>query len=274
MVAMSVSELDRYLFDLNGFVVVRGVLEAEEVARLNEGLDQQGLDGLSDAERERKLEWLPAFGGPFLDLIDHQRILPYLIEFVDERVRLDHAYAIQMVAGTPGLGLHGSPDDRPRNCAWYSVRNGCISAGLTVVSFALTDVSASDGGFVCVAGSHKANFPCPFVDAGSDRQHPYLTHAERRAGDAVIFTEALTHGSGAVLQVRARAVGVAVVPVDSGRAGGADSAAAGARRRSRRLLRGQPFGAGADRARGHQAELIRSTVRSQPPRRPAVATLS
>jgi ectoine hydroxylase-related dioxygenase (phytanoyl-CoA dioxygenase family) len=195
MFGMSVSELERYLFDLNGFVVVPGVLGADEVARLNEGLDQQGLDGLTDAERERKLEWLPAFGGPFLDLIDHPRILPYLIEFVDERVRLDHAYAIQMVAGTPGLGLHGFPDDRPRNCAWYSVRNGCISAGLTVVSFALTDVSASDGGFVCVAGSHKANFPCPFVDAASDEQHPYMTHAELRAGDAVIFTEALTHGS-------------------------------------------------------------------------------
>ncbi|GAB3400602.1 hypothetical protein GCM10027569_04590 [Flindersiella endophytica] len=195
MVGMSVSELERYLFDLNGFIVVPGVLDADEVARLNEGLDRQGLEGLSDAERERKLEWLPSFGGPFLDLIDHPRILPYLLEFVDERVRLDHAYAIQMVEGTPGLGLHGFPDDRPRNCAWYHVRNGCISAGLTVVSFALTDVSAADGGFVCVPGSHKANFPCPFLDAPADGQAPWLRHAELKAGDAVIFTEALTHGS-------------------------------------------------------------------------------
>jgi hypothetical protein len=195
MVGMSVSELERYLFDLNAFIVVPGELGPDEVARLNEGLDRQELDGLSDAERERKLEWLPAFGGPFLDLIDHPRILPYLIEFVDERVRLDHAYAIQMVEGTPGLELHGFVDDRPRNYAWYTVRNGSISSGLTVVSFALTSVSASDGGFVCIPGSHKANFPCPFLDESADRQHPWLTHAELRAGDAVIFTEALTHGS-------------------------------------------------------------------------------
>lgn len=192
---MSVSDTERYLFDLNGFLVVRDVLGADEVRQLDDVLDRQGLDALDDAARATKLEWLPTFGGPFLDLIDHPRILPYLIEFVDERVRLDHSYGIQMVPGSPGLELHGFPDDRPRNCAWYQVRNGCISAGLTVVSFALTDVSADDGGFVCVPGSHKANFPCPFLDEPADRQHPWLTHVELRAGDAVIFTEALTHGS-------------------------------------------------------------------------------
>lgn len=192
---MSVSDIERYLFDVNGFLVVRGVLSAEAVVRLNAALDQQGLDDLDEESRDTKLHWLPDLGGPFLDLIDHPRILPYLVEFVDERVRLDHSYGRHMVTGSPGLDLHGFPDDRPRNCAWYHVRNGCISAGLTVVSFALTDVSADDGGFVCVPGSHKANFPSPFLDTPADRQRPWLTHVELQAGDAVIFTEALTHGS-------------------------------------------------------------------------------
>ena len=49
-----------------------------------------------------------------------------------------------------------------------SGRNGCISAGLTV-SFAVTDASAEDGGFACVPGSHKANFPSPFLDTPADR---------------------------------------------------------------------------------------------------------
>lgn len=192
---MSVTETERYLFDLNGFLVLRDVLDDETVGRLNDSLDRLGLDELDEAGRQSKLEWLPDFGGPFVDLIDNERILPYLVEFVDERVRLDHSYGIQMVPGSPGLPLHGFPDDRPRNCAWYQVRNGTIAAGLTVVSFALTDVSADAGGFVCVPGSHKANFRCPFLDAPADRQQPWLTHVELRAGDAVIFTEALTHGS-------------------------------------------------------------------------------
>ncbi|SFH11462.1 Ectoine hydroxylase-related dioxygenase, phytanoyl-CoA dioxygenase (PhyH) family [Actinopolymorpha cephalotaxi] len=192
---MGVSDQERYLFDLNGYLVVRGVLDPGEVARLNEVLDQQGLDDLDEAGREAALEWLPNLGGPFLNLIDHQCILPYLIDFVDERVRLDHSYGIQMVAGSPGLDLHGFPDDRPRNCAWYHVRNGTISAGLIVVSFALTEVSAADGGFVCVPGSHKANLPSPFLDKRANPDDPWLRHVELDAGDAVIFTEALTHGS-------------------------------------------------------------------------------
>ena len=193
--SMDVSDKERYLFDLNGYLVVRDVLGGEEVARLNEVLDHQGLEELDEAGRESALEWLPNFGGPFLNLVDHPRILPYLIEFVDERVRLDHSYGIQMVAGSPGLDLHGFPDDRPRNCAWYHVRNGTISAGLTVVSFALTDVSAQDGGFVCVPGSHKANFPSPFLDSRPHQDDTWLRHVELNAGDVVIFTEALTHGS-------------------------------------------------------------------------------
>lgn len=183
---MGVTDTERYLFDLNGYLVVRGILDTGMVRRLNRALDESP---------DRTLEWLPELGGPFLDLIDHPRVLPYLIEFVDERVRLDHAYGIQMVPGSPGLALHGSPDDRPRNAAWYHVRNGAISSGLTVVSFALTDVQADAGGFVCIPGSHKANFACPFLDHAADRDAPWLTHVELSAGDAVIFTEALTHGS-------------------------------------------------------------------------------
>lgn len=192
---MSVSDLDRYLFDLRGFIVIRSVLDGATLRRLNDFLDRQGLADLDDDDRTRRLGWLPDFGGPFLDLIDHPGILPYLVAFVDERVRLDHAYGIQMVPGSPGLGLHGFPDDRPRNCAWYRVRNGCISSGLTVVTFALTDAPASAGGFVCIAGSHKANFANPLLEQSTESHREWLTQVDLRAGDAVIFTEALTHGS-------------------------------------------------------------------------------
>ncbi len=38
--AVSVSAADRYLFDLNGFLVVRGVLSADEVASANAAIDR------------------------------------------------------------------------------------------------------------------------------------------------------------------------------------------------------------------------------------------
>ncbi|MBM7788359.1 phytanoyl-CoA dioxygenase family protein [Tenggerimyces flavus] len=158
-------------------------------------LDDLGLEDLDDQGRKGRLEWLPDLGQPFVDLIDDERILPYLLAFVDDYVRLDHSYGIQMMDGSPGLGLHGEPDNRAPNCAWYHVRNGVISAGLTVVSYALTDVPADAGGFVCVPGSHKANFSSPYLDQAATAVREHLAHAELRAGDAVIFTEALTHGS-------------------------------------------------------------------------------
>ena len=62
--------------------------------------------------------------------------------------------------------------------------------GLTVASWQLTDVNPGDGGFICVPGSHKANMHYkPPVDS------PLVVNPSLRAGDMLIFTEALVHGT-------------------------------------------------------------------------------
>ena len=38
-----VSDADRYLFDLQGYLVVKGALRRDEVAELNRLIDKQGL---------------------------------------------------------------------------------------------------------------------------------------------------------------------------------------------------------------------------------------
>jgi ectoine hydroxylase-related dioxygenase (phytanoyl-CoA dioxygenase family) len=61
---------------------------------------------------------------------------------------------------------------------------------LVAVQWALVDHNPGRGGFLCVPGSHKANFPRPAeVAAGMAVEVPM------KAGDVVIFTEALTHGT-------------------------------------------------------------------------------
>jgi ectoine hydroxylase-related dioxygenase (phytanoyl-CoA dioxygenase family) len=67
--------------------------------------------------------------------------------------------------------------------------------GLVVVSFALGDVGPGDGGFAAVPGSHKANLPCPEPFKQFERTGPWLLQVPQPAGSAVIFTEALTHGT-------------------------------------------------------------------------------
>jgi ectoine hydroxylase-related dioxygenase (phytanoyl-CoA dioxygenase family) len=62
--------------------------------------------------------------------------------------------------------------------------------GLIVVMYALKDVNEGDGGFVCVPGSHKANHPFyPNVDSH------LVVNPNPKAGDMLIFTEALVHGT-------------------------------------------------------------------------------
>lgn len=184
------SDSQRYLFDLQGFIVLEGVLTADEVAHLNRVWDAHPLPPAGDTIQSQR------FGGEFLGwdpaalaLMDHDAVLPIMSELCGPQVRLDHAYGIVMAPGTSGLGLHGGgePFDPSQ---YYMVRNGRIHAGLCVASWALVDAPEDHGGFCVVPGSHKASFSRPSsFPADLARAVPH------RAGDVVIFTEALTHGT-------------------------------------------------------------------------------
>ena len=67
--------------------------------------------------------------------------------------------------------------------------------GLIVVSYALGDVNAGDGGFAAVPGSHKSNLPCPDNIKQLERLGPWVVQASQPAGSAILFTESLTHGT-------------------------------------------------------------------------------
>jgi hypothetical protein len=134
------------------------------------------------------------WGQPFRDLLDHPGMMPYLKELLDPAVRLDHYYGIHMRQGTEGLKLHGggTPYDRPE---YYHFRNGQMFNGLTVVTWALSDVPAGQGGFACIPGSHKANYACPPPIRSYEGNPGCVIQVPMRAGDVLIFTEALTHGT-------------------------------------------------------------------------------
>lgn len=102
--------------------------------------------------------------------------------------------AITMDEGASGFWFHegGEPID-PSHA--YLYRNGRIYCGMTNIAVQITDVGPGDGGFACLPGSHKANFPCPddirLYEAHQDR----IVQITARAGDAIIFTESLMHGA-------------------------------------------------------------------------------
>ncbi len=91
------------------------------------------------------------------------------------------------------LRLHSGGEPYKAN-AYYVHKNGRMFNGLTVVSYALTDINPGDGGFCSLPGSHKSNYPGPPKYVSLEEPCEALVHVPVKAGTALIFTEALTHG--------------------------------------------------------------------------------
>ena len=154
------TEAERYRFDLEGYVVRRGVLGRREIATANAAIDDLRFPTPGDAIASQRFNRHLAVAQVFRDLIDHEGVLGILLDLCGPAVRLDHAYGLVMTSGTGGLGLHGggTPHDSSQ---FYDVRGGRMFNGLVAVAWALVDHPVDRGGFCCIPGSHRANFGVP-----------------------------------------------------------------------------------------------------------------
>ena len=216
------NDQEKYLFDLRGYVVVKNALTSEQVEDLSSRLEARrkakdsrlfgsdrtvfGADSDAAWSAPSLLEW----GGTYVDLIDLPTIAPYLDALLGVGYRLDHDYVKVVNAEHPGkLYLHGGGQGAggPRDSVgggtdggqcYYRYNNGRFFNGLVAVAFELETVTTESGGFACVAGSHKMNFPLPSELRVSKTQAdiPQCVHrVTAAAGDAIIFTEACAHGT-------------------------------------------------------------------------------
>ncbi len=187
---------EKYLFDLKGYVNIEGVLDADDLTELNALIDAQNYADPADdnIHSQRFGGFLSWENDAFRKLLNHPCIMPRLAEIVGPKFRLDHVYGILMKEGNPGGTLHGggTPYDPSQ---YYVFRNDRMYNGLTVVSWALTNMLPEHGGFCCIPGSHKSNYPCPPQFRPVKDNKTCMAPVHQKAGDAVIFTEALTHGT-------------------------------------------------------------------------------
>ena len=212
---------EKYLFDLRGYVVVMNALTTGQVEDLSVRLEARRTQGRRRLGSDRTIfgtEAAPAWsapsllewGGTYIDLIDLPTIAPYLEALLGVGYRLDHDYINVINAEHPGkLYLHGGGQGAgggPRDVVgptdggqcYYRYNNGRFFNGLLTVAFELNTVATSSGGFACVAGSHKGNFPLPNEWRVSEKQADIPACVDRitaASGDAIIFTEACAHGT-------------------------------------------------------------------------------
>jgi ectoine hydroxylase-related dioxygenase (phytanoyl-CoA dioxygenase family) len=220
--ATRMSAADKYLFDLNGYIVVRGVFNPDEVAGANAAIDarlhemhERSADHLRNTRARtpmagdgstgrldlgRCLEWPSPDGDVFRRLLAHPVLLPYFTGLCGVGYRMDHLpLVLAQDCGAEGFMLHGgvtapvSGDFQPH--LQYSWRAGTMHNMLLGCTLQLVDHEPGDGGFCIVRGSHKANFAMPseMVHGAAATEHIY--QPATKAGDVVLFSEAATHGA-------------------------------------------------------------------------------
>lgn len=190
---------DRFKFDLEGYLVVKNVLSRSEIDNLNAIADREFGQPYDETNLKRTSK-ISKWDRAYQNLFDHPNILPYQIALLGPKFRADHDYCIFMQKGAKRGNLHGGDVEYKTGNAgdhWYKYKDGVMRNGLTVFTYNLAPAGKGDGGFACVPGSHKSNFPLdlPKDVRTFDRIPHYVVQPEVEAGDVIIFTEALIHGT-------------------------------------------------------------------------------
>ncbi len=197
------TDIEKYLFDLQGFLVVEDVLSEADcdlaIDKIKSRMKpmEKTPNGYDSNGTWHSAANLWEAGDPFLKLIDHPKVLDVLSEIIAPQLRCESSYSFVRYKDCPVFEMHGGNRGGRVNFR-YDARNGQIFTGLTVISYNLQDVGPADGGFSCIPGSHKADFQL----TPEERQDlfafngPLVQTIAAPRGAAVIFTETLAHGAG------------------------------------------------------------------------------
>ena len=187
----------RYLFDTQGWILIPGVLPADEVEEMRAFCERLHRNPESLPEDERS-----PIAGPLERLTDH----PVSVGFMNELLahpalssqdcygfRMESTSLCVRSAGEGTFGPHNGNGlwRLPGDSHNYRCIPGKARSGLTCVVWELNEVEHGGGGTMLVNGSHKAAFSPPVQDPGS----PLWTTYACPAGSLLIFSEGTTHST-------------------------------------------------------------------------------
>jgi hypothetical protein len=202
---------ERYFWDLNGFLIAKGVMSRAEIDEANEIVDRYSdhiqvggstaKDSLAYAGTGRPtlpgiLEFPKPDCDPFRIMLAHPAVVSRLRVMCEHGFRLDHGpMFIVSVKGTAGHTMHGNGEPHRPHVA-YVHQNGQPYVGGVTVAWQLTDCKPGMGGFACVPASHKSNYRMPAGVRTGDRDLGVTTQIVAEAGDVVFFMDsAQAHGA-------------------------------------------------------------------------------
>jgi hypothetical protein len=213
----STHDLQDFLFDLNGYLILPGAIAADHLAQLNTAFD--GFPTLESGQwwgnvqrmdtagaMGTELHNIVEAGAPFEMLVDHpawiDRVRRYCGEdgtYV-EGLFIDECFASVRRSGGFFPMHSGGQDGVVRN--QFGFAHGRFRCAQVNILVALTDIGPGDGGTRVIPGSHKSNIAHPVFaqrfDARRDAEDEHIEGAIEvtlNAGDALLFVDAIAHGA-------------------------------------------------------------------------------
>ena len=223
--AQPVTEIERYLFDLNGFLVLKNALQPDEVAACNATLDamQHSAPGdwhgavhghnFTGAHEGLNLQQIYEAGPVWEGLIDHPAWIAKVQHFVgtDQPIFDAHhgpLFIDENFANIRGpgqaIGVHSGGQERTIRCQ-FRYHDGRFHCGQINILMAFSDIGPGDGATMVIPGSHKSNLTHPefaaqrMADGAAKSADGMIGAIEvhLEAGDAILFVDAIMHGSAA-----------------------------------------------------------------------------
>ncbi len=205
-----IDEKEFYFWDLNGYLVVRGVMDAEWLAAANEAVDKfqdrivvgSELAGGSVSQAGTGRPLLPGlldlpdpYNEPFRRMIAHPSVVHRLNWMGGSGYRTGGATVFCAVQGTSGHSLHDGNEPMSPSRGYY-FKNGRSYCETVTITWQLRDVEPGLGGFACVPGSHKTQYSTPRGIRTCDDTMGLVVQPVMKAGDVLFFMDGgCTHGA-------------------------------------------------------------------------------
>ena len=233
--AIKPTDMERYLFDLNGYIILKNALSPTELAACNATYDR--YDSVKDHEtidhvqihnpgRQEgiMIQQLYEAGQVWEDMIDHPQWIDKVTHFIgtDDPENFDRFHGpafidecFGTIRGEGGAMRLHSGGHVGSIRTQYRFHAGHFHCGQVNVLMALTDIGPGDGATMVIPGSHKSNLKHPQTVALDDRNAELSTdgtvgaiEVHLKAGDALLFVDAIMHGSARRTQKGQRRIAV------------------------------------------------------------------
>jgi hypothetical protein len=213
----------RFHFDAYGYVLLEGVLTADEVARMKAALYRMKADPELEARRVythphgdhytlfgHLVEYDPAL----LEYAVNPKLVPLVEEAVGGAVRLEESEAI-INRRRPDADLGELRKRRVNPVGFHTgTRHGwgtyyeqnrfhCIFVKCLAY---LTDVGPEDGGTAVIPGSHRMSWPQKEMIQAALEDQRLIHQVEAKAGSVLLFPESLIHSTTEILSEKERVI--------------------------------------------------------------------